>query len=615
MPKWGSPRGDDAGHMMSPSIHTQQHTPSKAATLEPHVTATDPNDNFFGNQRVVSDRLHILQANVLKMHKAIRKSGKPNFMGCKLPVHSNINVAFLQSEAADYEDSAVLNFLRYGFPANYAGSSFTNAKTTNHKGATDFPQTIGEYLHKEKLNGAIIGPFSSNPFSCFFSSSPLNTVPKRDSEERRVILDLSFPPVGSVNSGIPRDSYLGDTVKLTLPTVNTIVAMIKVKGRGCALFKRDLRRAYRQIPVDVGDIHMLGYTWKDHLYFDMVLPMGLRSSALCCQRTTNLVAHICQKRSISVINYLDDFIGVEFWARASEAYMGLGTILKDSGLEESAPKAISPTFTMPCLGVQFDTMALTLTITPDRLQEILELLDTWENKTRANKQEVQSLLGKLMFVASCVRPGRVFVSRLLNFLRCMPNDKFMTLSYETLADIRWWKVFMPLYNGVSMMPWQEWSEPDEVVSSDACPSGCGAWVDDEFFSRPFPSHILALNLHINALELLTVVVSIKVWGKRWMGKRIVIYCDNMTSVTVVNSGASRDPFLQQCLREICFWAARYEFELKATHLPGMENRTADILSRAHLGDLHACRLTQLCEGWQARNLPVSDELFNFSHRW
>ena len=62
---------------------------------------------------------------------------------------------------------------------------------------------------------------------------------------------------------------------------------------------------------------------------------------------------------------------------------------------------------------------MTLHITQDRLEEILHLLDAWTHKVMADKIEVLSLVGKLVFVASCVKPGRIFISRMLNFLRVM----------------------------------------------------------------------------------------------------------------------------------------------------------------------------------------------------
>lgn len=38
-------------------------------------------------------------------------------------------------------------------------------------------------------------------------------------------------------------------------------------------------------------------------------------------------------------------------------------------------------------------------------------------------REVQSLVGKLNFVACCVKPGRIFISRILIFLREFKGGK------------------------------------------------------------------------------------------------------------------------------------------------------------------------------------------------
>jgi hypothetical protein len=58
------------------------------------------------------------------------------------------------------------------------------------------------------------------------------------------------------------------------------------------LFKRDLSRAYRQIPIDMGDACLVEYAWNGHIFFDKVLSMGLRSAAQVCQRLTNAIAFI-----------------------------------------------------------------------------------------------------------------------------------------------------------------------------------------------------------------------------------------------------------------------------------------------------------------------------------
>ena len=58
---------------------------------------------------------------------------------------------------------------------------------------------------------------------------------------------------------VSKDEYLGQEVNLTYPRVDEFVDLIKKKGKGCFLFKRDLSRVYRQIPIDLTDIAFVGY--------------------------------------------------------------------------------------------------------------------------------------------------------------------------------------------------------------------------------------------------------------------------------------------------------------------------------------------------------------------
>ncbi len=58
---------------------------------------------------------------------------------------------------------------------------------------------------------------------------------------------------------------------------------------------------------------------------------------------------------------------------------------------------------------------------------------------------------------------------------------------------------MSHYNGVSMMPIKDWSQPDEVLSSNACFVGGGGWFNRNYFYCQFPDFIKNQGLHINAL--------------------------------------------------------------------------------------------------------------------
>ena len=117
----------------------------------------------------------------------------------------------------------------------------------NYKGALEFPDAINHYLATEHSSNMLFGPFFTNPFPDRTASSPLNSVPKQDSDERRVILDMSFPSNHSVNDGIDKDHYLEVSIDLTYPTINSFTTMVKAVGPGALMYKRDLHRAYCQI--------------------------------------------------------------------------------------------------------------------------------------------------------------------------------------------------------------------------------------------------------------------------------------------------------------------------------------------------------------------------------
>ena len=56
------------------------------------------------------------------------------------------------------------------------------------------------------------------------------------------------------------------------------------------------------------------------------------------------------------------------------------------------------------------------------MQEILELVNMWLHKKSATLQELQSLVGKLNF-SSCFHASRVFICRILNWLRLIHGKK------------------------------------------------------------------------------------------------------------------------------------------------------------------------------------------------
>ena len=131
------------------------------------------------------------------------------------------------------------------------------------------------------------------------------------------------------------------------------------------MFKRDLKRAYRQIPVDVVDVPLLGYSFEDKLYFYLFLSMGLRSVAYICQRVTNAIRYMCQMMKIAVLNYLDDFAGADTPELASKSFEELGELLTPRGIEVKG-ESMCPKHKNGFIGVLFDTEDMILSVSPER---------------------------------------------------------------------------------------------------------------------------------------------------------------------------------------------------------------------------------------------------------
>jgi hypothetical protein len=63
------------------------------------------------------------------------------------------------------------------------------------------------------------------------------------------------------------------------------------------------------------------------------------------------------------------------------------------------------------------------------------------------------------------------------------------------------------------------------------------------------------------------------------GLRILIFCDNASVVSIVNTGASRCPLVMCLVRALFDVCVFHDFDVRLRHVPGVENVAADRLSR------------------------------------
>ena len=502
-----------------------------------------------------------------------------NCVGARVPIPSGLNVAAWKEYLRDYRDPNLVGFLEYRWPVNFDRGQPLVSTYINHASARQFPTHLDHYIDTELGFGALLGPFRGSPV-LGTHISPLMTRPKKDAAFRRVIVDLSWPEGGSVNEGVNDDIYVDGPARITLPTVDYMEARLLSLGEGAYMYKTDLARGYRQLRVDPSDWPLLGFQHGGATYLDVCPPFGLKSSAMCMQRTTEAIAHIHGQKGYLSRPYLDDFGGAErTQAQAGGALDTLQQIMRELGIVEAKHKICPPSQTMIWLGILFNSVEMTMTIPPEKMGEIMTTLDSWAGKTHATRTEMQSLLGLLQFVASVSPPTRIFTNRMLQNLRDTPRRGSETLSMGFKSDLEFFRELLPNYNGIKIMKKEEVPCQAEL-ELDACLEGCGAYTGSEFYSELFPDEVRGQSHIIAHLEMLNVVVSLKTWAEQWRGKRIRIYSDNSNTCLAIQTGRSRDTYMQGCIRELFMYTARYDIELAAAHRPGVQMRIADALSRA-----------------------------------
>ena len=317
--------------------------------------------------------------------KLIKDSRRPNYLGCRIPVNSQFNLQAWTDMLVGYWDVQLPELLNFG--RNYTLSS----DKRNHSSAVQYQGHVDAYLREETGFGAILGPFTENPIdNCHYS--PFLTREKSGSDKKRVIIDLSWPHGFFVNDGIDKNSYLRTDFSFTFPSVDNITSELTRLGTAAHLYKIDVSRAFRHVKLDPSDYDLLGLVWDDATYVDTCLPFGAWHGTKIFQRISDAIRFGMRQMGYSIINYVDDFIGVGTPSVVSVSYHCLLDLLHRLDLDISQKKLCRPSTKAVCLGVEIDTIRRTISVPEDKLRRICQIVDDWDSKHFCSVHQLQSSL-------------------------------------------------------------------------------------------------------------------------------------------------------------------------------------------------------------------------------
>jgi len=417
-----------------------------------------------------------------------------------------------------------------------------------------------------------------------YACSPLGAVPKRQNGDImgwRRIHDLSFPHGNSVNEGIPLHYR-----SLTYQSLDDAIQLIERFGRHTTLHKRDLKDAFRKIPISPLDYHLLLFKWDDKIYGDMFLPFGLGTSPFLFNlfaEALHWIFNYIYKQYL--VHYLDDFLLINCINKA--LFSAVCTYL---GLEEKTSKSMDG-YVVDFLGIELDSDKLEARLPKDKQERAIKAVTKALVSKSTSHKTLESLLGYLSFCARVVPLGRPFLRNLFEFLRSLATSATPNLPHPlpegALSDLRWWKTFLHEWNGIRLI---RPCRPAYFVYTDASSKGIGGWFGSLAFSAALPRR--HRTKHINWKEAYAILYALAKWGHSLSGSTVIFMCDNDAIVNAINNRTIHGE-ANHILQLIFLSAALHDISISACWLSSEENWIADALSRFNIVKLANFKLNEV----------------------
>ena len=198
---------------------------------------------------------------------------------------------------------------------------------------------------------------------------------------------------------------------------------------------------------------------------------------------------------------------------------------------------------------------------------------------------LQKLTGFLNFLCRCIVPGRAFTRRLYaNFNSSMKPHYHINIKQEMHKDLAVWQQFLNS-PGVYSHPFLDYTE---VLSAEEI-----FWYTDAYgkvgFGGVCESHwmqgkwdrafLLQAEPSIEFQELFAICASVLCWACKFRNKRICLFCDNTSVVSMINNTSSSCKNCMTLIRKMVLVCMDLNVRIFAKYVRTAENKLADALSR------------------------------------
>ena len=492
---------------------------------------------------------------------------------------------------------------------------------------------------KEVNLGRYAGPFEHIPYKNFIQL-PVGLVPKAGGQTR-LIFHLSYDFEESGNKSVnyyTLDHLCSVTYKDLDYAVREVLRILELIGDpNCPIWfgKSDIKSAFRILctsPECWWTMIMMAKHPRTHQIFyfiDKCLPFGHSISCALFQKFLDALAFLLKFRTqcrainnTALSNYLDDFL---FAAIKRLICNTIIQLFLDLCGEIGVPVALDKTewadTLMVFLGILLEGRRHLLAVPEEKRIRALNSLQGLLDRKRAMVRELQSISGLLNFLNRAIFPGRAFTRRMYAKFADTSLKQYhhVRLDGEFKKDCLVWVNFLQKKTLSRCRPFVDLNKKLDATHvgfySDAAKGenlGIGAIFQNKFwlFAKWEAGYIRKFDPSIEYLELLGVCMGVFAWSSALRNLRIIVWCDNQSVVSMLNSTALSCKHCMILIRKLTLRSLQYNMRIFARWVSGKSNVRSDLLSCQKISKFKA-----LSPQFNSPPTKLPEELWPASRIW
>lgn len=415
---------------------------------------------------------------------------------------------------------------------------------------------VAEELSRLIQSGAVVQCDSNFPPKCI---SPIHCVPKKGGK-LRLIIDLR-----RINQHLDVPKFCYEDIRVVSQLVHSNDYMVTL----------DLKNGFHHIPIHKADQEYLGFAFRGKLYKWTVLPFGLKISPYVFCKTIRAVIAYVRTENLRVVAYMDDF-----WLAATKSEIEnhkniLLSTLHNLGLIVNMDKSsLTPSMSQEFIGYKVCTENKPILKIPNaRISKLRKTITRVLKLSKVKARVLARIAGQCVSMSKAILPGKLLLRNVYRLLASKISwEQELLINAATRNDLEWWKNAVQSWNGNPIVL----GPVDVTMETDASQTGWGAICEGQE-AAGFWNRRVAM-MPSNYREMMAILLAIKSF-KNLENKTVRVYTDNITAAAYVNHLGGSSVDLCQVANAIWLEAISKNITLQARYLPGVENGTADYLSR------------------------------------